>query len=174
MVCCSDSKSLSVLGEDFDSLGLAIANDIFPAARIHTTLAEHPHCPSLTKSMAFLKVLPPPSNRNGIFSLAPEFEGGAGGRHCHVRSDFGQVMNLSGFRTPSRPKSSARAWAASTRGFRIPRPFFRPFLRASEEMDNTLRALPEMSVQSFTSEQPHAQHSDPDRRNFQPVSFLRS
>lgn len=58
------------------------------------------------------------------------------------------------FGKPSRPKSSARAWAASSRAFRIPRPFFRPFLRTSEERDNTLRVLAEVSVESFILRQP--------------------
>jgi len=143
-------------------------------ATAQDTLGKHLLCPWLTKSMGVLKAFPSPSNRNGIFKPASEFDGGAGGRNYHVRSDFGQVMDLSGFRRPSRPKSSACAWAASSRAFRIPRPFFRPFLRASEEMDNTLSALPKMSVHSFTSERRNTQLSDRDRRNSQPVSFLRS
>ena len=157
-----------------DRISIPSSKTMNTDATAQDTLGEHLLCPLLSKSMAVLRVFPLTSSRNGIFKPASEFDGGAGGRNYHVRSDFGQVMDLSGFRRPSRPKSSACASAASSRAFRIPRPFFRPFLRASEEMDNTLSALPKMSVQSFTSEQRNTQLSDRDRRNSQPVSFLRS
>jgi hypothetical protein len=92
-----------------------------------------------------------------------EFDGSAGGRPYHVRSDFGQVTKLSNLPKASRPKSSACAWAASSRAFRIPRPFFRPFLRTSEEMDNTLtRTIQEKcSFSSPWSTQTHNTRSLP-------------
>ena len=157
-----------------DRLSIPSSKTMNTDATAQDTLGEHLLCPLLSKSMAVLRVFPLTSSRNGIFKPASEFDCGAGGRNYHVRSDFGQVMNLSGFRRPSRPKSSACASAASSRAFRIPRPFFRPFLRASEEMDNTLSALPKMSVHSFTSERRNTQLSVPDRWNSQRVSFLRS
>jgi hypothetical protein len=70
--------------------------------------------------------------------LAPKIVGSEGWQLSYVRFDFGQLQNLSMMHCSLRPKSTACAVGAQSRGLRFWRPFFGSFLWTSKERNNNL------------------------------------